>query len=100
MLAEIDLLLVSARETRRIPTGSSRSRARALPSYLIDDEVEVDERWLEGVRTVGVTSGASAPEELVSRSSPGSGPVASSGWRVKMVDEDVASCSPPRSGGN
>jgi 4-hydroxy-3-methylbut-2-en-1-yl diphosphate reductase len=36
-------------------------------SHLIDNETEVREQWLEGVETVGVTSGASAPEELVQR---------------------------------
>ena len=34
-------------------------------AYLVDDASEVDERWLDGVTTVGVTSGASVPEELV-----------------------------------
>ena len=38
----------------------------AQAAYLIDDADEVDERWLDGVTTVGVTSGASVPEELVS----------------------------------
>jgi 4-hydroxy-3-methylbut-2-en-1-yl diphosphate reductase len=36
-------------------------------SHLIDNETEVREQWLEGVETVGITSGASAPEELVQR---------------------------------
>jgi 4-hydroxy-3-methylbut-2-en-1-yl diphosphate reductase len=34
-------------------------------SYLIDNASQVREEWLEGVETVGITSGASAPEELV-----------------------------------
>jgi len=34
-------------------------------AYLVDDAGEVDERWLVGVTTVGVTSGASVPEDLV-----------------------------------
>ena len=38
----------------------------AAAAYLMDDASEIDERWLEGVSTVGVTSGASVPEELVS----------------------------------
>ena len=37
----------------------------AQAAYLVDDAGEVDERWLDGVTTVGVTSGASVPEELV-----------------------------------
>lgn len=36
-------------------------------AYLIDREDQVREEWLEGKRVVGVSSGASAPEELVER---------------------------------
>lgn len=36
-----------------------------VPSYLVDDEREVKAEWLEGVETVAVTAGASAPENLV-----------------------------------
>jgi 4-hydroxy-3-methylbut-2-enyl diphosphate reductase len=39
----------------------------AQASYLIDNEIEVRDEWLAGVETIGVTSGASAPEELVER---------------------------------
>ncbi len=68
MLPEIDLLLVIG---SRNSSNSNRlvdvARAGGVPAYLIDDEAEIDESWLDGVRTVGVTSGASAPERLVSR---------------------------------
>ncbi|WP_433497970.1 4-hydroxy-3-methylbut-2-enyl diphosphate reductase [Sphaerimonospora sp. CA-214678] len=37
----------------------------AEAAYLVDDASFVREEWLEGVTTVGVTSGASVPEELV-----------------------------------
>ncbi len=36
-----------------------------IPSYLVSDGSEIDPAWLDGVTTVGVTAGASAPEELV-----------------------------------
>jgi 4-hydroxy-3-methylbut-2-enyl diphosphate reductase len=36
-----------------------------IPSYLIDDATCLDPAWLEGKKLVGVTAGASAPEELV-----------------------------------
>jgi 4-hydroxy-3-methylbut-2-enyl diphosphate reductase len=39
--------------------------AGASAAYLVDDASEVSESWLEGVETVGVTSGASVPEDLV-----------------------------------
>jgi 4-hydroxy-3-methylbut-2-enyl diphosphate reductase len=36
-----------------------------VPSYLVDDASEVDPEWMIGVKTVAVTAGASAPENLV-----------------------------------
>ena len=39
--------------------------AGAKASYRVDDASEIDESWLDGVRTVSVTSGASVPEDLV-----------------------------------
>ena len=42
------------------------AREHGAASHLIDNATQVDEDWLDGVRTVGITSGASAPEELVS----------------------------------
>jgi len=68
MLAEIDLLLVigssnSSNSNRLVEVA----RAGGVPAHLIDDETDIDEAWLDGVGTVGVTSGASAPEKLVAR---------------------------------
>jgi 4-hydroxy-3-methylbut-2-en-1-yl diphosphate reductase len=68
MLAEIQLLLVIG---SRNSSNSNRlvevARAGGVAAYLIDDETDIREHWLEGVETVGVTSGASAPEKLVTR---------------------------------
>jgi 4-hydroxy-3-methylbut-2-enyl diphosphate reductase len=68
LLGQIDLLLVIG---SRNSSNSNRlvdvARAADVPAYLIDDESEIDERWLDGVETVGITSGASAPEHLVTR---------------------------------
>jgi 4-hydroxy-3-methylbut-2-enyl diphosphate reductase len=41
------------------------AREHGAVSHLIDNSLQVEEEWLEGVDTVGITSGASAPEELV-----------------------------------
>jgi 4-hydroxy-3-methylbut-2-en-1-yl diphosphate reductase len=41
------------------------AREHGAASHLIDNQAQVREEWLEGVETVGITSGASAPEELV-----------------------------------
>jgi 4-hydroxy-3-methylbut-2-enyl diphosphate reductase len=43
------------------------ARAEGVPAYLIDDESDIEESWFDGVETVGLTSGASAPERLVER---------------------------------
>jgi 4-hydroxy-3-methylbut-2-enyl diphosphate reductase len=68
LLGEVDLLLVIG---SRNSSNSNRlvevAHAAGVPSYLIDDETEIDEGWLDGIETVGVTSGASAPERLVER---------------------------------
>jgi 4-hydroxy-3-methylbut-2-enyl diphosphate reductase len=69
LLDQIDLLLVigsknSSNSNRLVET----SRAGGVPSYLIDDETEIDEAWIgESIGVVGITSGASAPEKLVQR---------------------------------
>src|SRR3954462_7702060 len=43
------------------------AREHGAASYLIDNHLQVDQAWLEGIETVGITSGASAPEELVEK---------------------------------
>jgi len=66
LLDEVDLLLVigscnSSNSNRLVEVA----RAAGVESHLIDDESEIEERWLVGCESVGVTSGASAPERLV-----------------------------------
>jgi len=50
-----------------IAAGQGGERAGGVEAHLIDDETDIDESWLDGVDTVGITSGASAPEKLVGR---------------------------------
>jgi 4-hydroxy-3-methylbut-2-en-1-yl diphosphate reductase len=65
---QCDLVLVIG---SRNSSNSNRlvevARELGADSYLIDNESQVREEWLEGKRVVGITSGASAPEELVQR---------------------------------
>jgi 4-hydroxy-3-methylbut-2-enyl diphosphate reductase len=62
----VDLLLVvgsqnSSNSKRLVEVGDNFG----VQSYLVNDRSDVDARWLEGIRNVGVTAGASAPEHLV-----------------------------------
>ena len=63
---QCDLVLVVGSQTS---SNSKRlvevSKDRSVPAYLIDDATEIDASWLDGVGTIGLTSGASAPEVLV-----------------------------------
>lgn len=61
-----DLLLVvgskNSSNSKRLVEVSKNS---GVPAYLVDGASEVDPSWLKGARTVAVTAGASAPENLV-----------------------------------
>ena len=66
LLDDVDLLLVigssnSSNSKRLVEVA----RAAGVSSFLIDDANQIEPAWIEGVETVGVTSGASAPERLV-----------------------------------
>jgi 4-hydroxy-3-methylbut-2-en-1-yl diphosphate reductase len=68
MLQEIDVLLViGSRNSSNSNRLAETARAAGVPAHLIDDETEIEEAWFERGETVGITSGASAPEKLVSR---------------------------------
>ena len=41
------------------------AEANGLPAYLINGPEELDFAWLEGVENIGITSGASTPEDLI-----------------------------------
>ena len=66
LIASCDVLLVVGSVT-----SSNSNRLRELaeragrPGYLIDDASFLKREWFEGKSAVGVTAGASAPEELV-----------------------------------
>ncbi len=64
---ECDLLLVvgSRNSSNSVRLVEVALDAGARTAYLVDFAREIDERWLDGVATIGVTSGASVPEELV-----------------------------------
>src|SRR4051812_33993395 len=61
------VLVIGSRNSSNSNRLVEVAREHGARSHLIDNETQVDEAWLEGVETVGITSGASAPETLVSR---------------------------------
>jgi 4-hydroxy-3-methylbut-2-en-1-yl diphosphate reductase len=61
------VLVIGSRNSSNSNRLVEVAREHGAASHLIDNETQVDETWLEGVETVGITSGASAPEELVQR---------------------------------
>ncbi|MCA1656144.1 MAG: 4-hydroxy-3-methylbut-2-enyl diphosphate reductase, partial [Actinobacteria bacterium] len=68
MAPECDLLLViGSRNSSNSQRLVDVARDCGAESHLIDNEGEVRESWLEDKRVVGISSGASAPEELVER---------------------------------
>jgi 4-hydroxy-3-methylbut-2-enyl diphosphate reductase len=68
MSERVDVLLVVGSQNS---SNSQRlcevSAVGGTPAYLVNDENEINPEWLKGARIVGVTAGASAPEELVIR---------------------------------
>jgi 4-hydroxy-3-methylbut-2-enyl diphosphate reductase len=63
-----DLILVigarNSSNSQRLREVAENCGTRA---FLIDDDSAIQDEWLEGVRTVGITAGASAPETIVNR---------------------------------
>jgi 4-hydroxy-3-methylbut-2-enyl diphosphate reductase len=59
------LLVVGATNSSNSNRLREIGEEMGIPSYLIADGSELDPVWLDGVETVGITAGASAPEVLV-----------------------------------
>lgn len=63
---QVDLVLViGSKNSENSNQLVKVARALGKPAYLIDDHRAIDAQWLNGVATVGITSGASVPDRLV-----------------------------------
>ena len=63
---EVDLVLViGSRNSENSNQLCNVARSQGKNAYLIDDHHAIDPTWLESVKRVGITSGASVPERLV-----------------------------------
>ena len=61
------VLVIGSRNSSNSNRLVEVAREHGAASHLIDNESQVLDEWLDGMRVVGITSGASAPEELVQR---------------------------------
>jgi len=62
---ELVIVVGSGNSSNSVRLVEVALEAGAAAAHRVDNARELDERWLDGVSTVGVTSGASVPEELV-----------------------------------
>ncbi len=66
LAASVDLVLVvGAKNSSNSNRLAEMGAEYGTPSYLIDDASMIKVEWLDGIQKVGLTAGASAPEELV-----------------------------------
>jgi 4-hydroxy-3-methylbut-2-en-1-yl diphosphate reductase len=84
------VLVIGSRNSSNSNRLVEVAREYGADSHLIDNETELKEEWIAGKRVVGITSGASAPEELVQRlveffRARGTADV----QELEVVDEDV-----------
>ncbi len=63
--ADLVIVVGSSNSSNSVRLVEVALEAGASASYRIDDVSELQEEWLDGVETVGVTSGASVPDDLV-----------------------------------
>jgi 4-hydroxy-3-methylbut-2-enyl diphosphate reductase len=66
LLGQVDVVLVvgsqeSSNSNRLVETA----RAAGVAAYLVEGRDQLEERWFDGLETVGITAGASTPEQLV-----------------------------------
>ncbi len=88
--ADLVLVIGASNSSNSVRLAEVALRAGAKDSHLIESADDLDWAWLEGVKTVGITAGASAPEDLVE------GLIAALSARfdarveeVRVTDEDV-----------
>ena len=61
------VLVIGSKNSSNSNRLAELSAELGTPAHLVDDETSVDPAWLDGASTVGLTSGASAPDWLVHR---------------------------------
>ena len=89
MAKHVDLVLVvGAQNSSNCNRLRETARAEGCTAYLVNGPEEIKEEWLEGVARIGVTSGASTPETLVSAVVKALGP--KHVRTVSVAEEDIS----------
>jgi 4-hydroxy-3-methylbut-2-enyl diphosphate reductase len=66
LVREVDLVLViGSKNSENSNQLVSVARSSGTPAHLIDDHHGIDPQWLQGISRLGITSGASVPDQLV-----------------------------------
>ncbi len=98
---EVDLVLViGSRNSENSNQLCSVARAQGKKAYLIDDHHAIGPSWLEGVKRVGLTSGASVPERLVEDAAEYFQQMGAEVSHVGFVEENIHFALPPEIAGN
>jgi len=66
LAGEVDLILaIGGKKSSNTARLAEVGRSYGVPSYHIESEEEIEPAWLEGVEVVGVTAGASTPDDVI-----------------------------------
>ena len=87
---KVDLVLViGSKNSENSNQLVKVARILGKPAYLIDDHRDIDAEWLKDVATVGITSGASVPEQLVQESVEFFQHQGAAVEQIGLVDENI-----------
>ncbi|ACZ37769.1 4-hydroxy-3-methylbut-2-enyl diphosphate reductase [Sphaerobacter thermophilus] len=66
LAGEVDLILaIGGKKSSNTARLAEVGRSYGVPSYHIESEAEIEPAWLDGVEVVGVTAGASTPDDVI-----------------------------------
>ncbi len=92
----VDLILVIGSSNSENSNQLCRvARSRGVPAYLVNDVGEIDPAWLKNVERVGITSGASVPEQLVQEAAGYFKEQGAEVANIGLVEENVHFALPP-----
>jgi 4-hydroxy-3-methylbut-2-enyl diphosphate reductase len=87
---EVDLVLViGSRNSENSNQLCKVARSLGKPAYLIDDHNAIESSWLDGVKRLGITSGASVPEQLVENAADHFRQMGAEVSQIGFVEENV-----------